>query len=572
MLPARPAMGPALPRGPAAGAHLPSCRPRTEPMRLLTPPIALLLCCSTALSAVEGAHAIAIEGSSTVYPITIAVAERIAQQNPQLTAEVVCSGSTAGLRRLIAGEIPVANSSRPVRPDEIAKAAQNGIELIELPIAFDGVTVAINRRNAFVDKLTVEELRQLWKPGSTIMRWSQLRAGWPNEPIALFGKGKDSGTFDFFTEVVIGESRAIRPDYTVSTDNDPLVGGIAGNDYALGYFGYAFLKENEAVLRAVPIDNGQGPVAPSAETITSGAYRPLSRPLFIYVSKPAAARSEVAQFVDAFLRLVPQMVGQVGYVPLGERLDGLARARWAARTTGSLYAGAKPGQRLEDLLGVKPPGALATPQVASAAPAAAPVAPVPAPVITTSTQGAPATRSAAPPATSGPAAVRAPATSGDDQRSTLEQVQDDSLAVARLALDAATPLTELERRARELQARIGELALVTPDSANGRPATIADAETAAQEAAPGDAAYAALLDRLALNERARGALDDAALAAFRRAAVASTDPLQRRALASAVRAPGGNLARFTEAVAALGRGRADVDIILAYARGGLVLR
>ncbi len=538
-------------------------------MRLLLPPAILLLCCS-ALYAADGAHAIAIEGSSTVYPITIAVAEKIAQQNPQLTAEVVCSGSTAGLRRLVAGEIPIANASRPVRPDELAKAAQNGIELIELPIAFDGVTVAINRRNAFVDKLTVEELRQLWKPGSTIMRWSQLRAGWPNEPIALFGKGKDSGTFDFFTEVVIGESRAIRPDYTVSTDNDPLVGGIAGNDYALGYFGYAFLKENEAVLRAVPIDNGQGPVSPTAETITSGAYRPLSRPLFIYVSKTAAARSEVVQFVDAFLRLVPQLVGQVGYVPLGERLEGLARARWAARTTGSLYAGAKPGQRLEDVMIAKPAAPTAPAIPTSAAVAAVPVSAAPAPAA--STPAAPTPRSTSTPPMATPVATRAATAAGDDQRSPLERVQDDGLAVARLALDGTTPLADLEQRARELQVRIGELALTTPDSANGRPATIADAEAAAQEPAPGDAAYAALLDRLTLNERARGILDDAGLAAFRRAAVADADPLQRRALAGAVRAPGGNLARFTEAVAALGRGKADVDVILAYARGGLVLR
>ena len=532
-------------------------------MRPLLSALLLTALAIHALAAAEGAHAIAIEGSSTVYPITIAVAEKIAQQNPQLAAEVVCSGSTAGLRRLVAGEIPIANASRPVRPDELAKAAQNGIELIELPIAFDGVTVAINRRNAFVDKLTVEELRQLWKPGSTIMRWSQLRAGWPNEPIALYGKGKDSGTFNFFTEVVIGESRAIRPDYIVSTDNDPLVGGIAGNDYALGYFGYAFLKENEAVLRAVPIDNGQGPVAPSAETITSGAYRPLSRPLFIYVSKSAAAREPVALFVDAFLRLVPQLVSQVGYVPLGERLDGLARARWTARTTGSLYAGAKPGQRLEELMGVKPLAAGGT-ATASAAPvagavvAAAPVAAI---------ASAPAARSAP----AAPVASRTQAAVVDDQRSALDRVRDDCLALARLALDGTTPLAELERRARELHARTGELALATPDGASGRPATVADAESAGLDAALGDAAYAALLDRLALTERAHGVLDEAGLAAFRRAALAG-DPQQRRTLAGALRSAGGNVGRFTEAVASLGRGKADLDVVLAYARGGLVLR
>ncbi len=533
-------------------------------MRLIQTALLLTVLGVHALAAAEGAHAIAIEGSSTVYPITIAVAEKIAQQNPQLAAEVVCSGSTAGLRRLIAGEIPIANSSRPVRPDELAKAAQNGIELIELPIAFDGVTVAINRRNTFVDKLTVEELRQLWKPGSTIMRWSQLRAGWPDEPIALYGKGKDSGTFDFFTEVVIGETRAIRPDYIVSTDNDPLVGGIAGNDYALGYFGYAFLKENEAVLRAVPIDNGQGPIAPTAETITSGAYRPLSRPLFIYISKVAAAREPVAQFVDAFLRLVPQLVTQVGYVPLGERLDGLARARWMARTTGSLFAGAKSGQRLEELMGVKPVAA-----APSAAVTAAPVAPIASAPTVRTTPAAPI--AAAPVAQAAPVASRAVAPGGDDLRSALDRVRDDSLVLARLALDGATPLTELERRARELHTRTAELILATPDGAGGRPATVNDAENAGLEAVAGDAPYAALLDRLTLTERARGVLDETALAAFRRAALAG-DPQQRRTLAGALRSAGGNVGRFTEAVAALGRGKADLDVILAYARGGLVLR
>jgi phosphate transport system substrate-binding protein len=256
-----------------------------------------------------------IDGSSTVFPITEAVAEEFqAEQGIRVTAGI--SGTGGGFKKFCAGETDISDASRPIRESELERCRANGIEPIELAIAFDGLAVVVNPENDFAGCLTVDELKRIWEPGSTISRWSQVRDGWPGEEIKLYGPGTDSGTFDYFTEAIVGEEDASRPDFTASEDDNVLVQGVRGDEYALGYFGYAYYAENTDKLKLLAIDDGRGCVAPSPETVESGEYSPLSRPLFIYVNKSALDRPEVAAFVRYYLRHARELVPQVGYVPL----------------------------------------------------------------------------------------------------------------------------------------------------------------------------------------------------------------------------------------------------------------
>lgn len=260
--------------------------------------------------------AIAIDGSSTVYPLTEAMAEEFGKKHPGVRVTVGISGTGGGFKRFVRGETDINNASRPIRASEAEQAAANGIEFIEFKVAFDGLSVMVNPRNTWVDHLTVEELKKIWEPGSTIARWNQIRAHWPDRPIRLYGPGTASGTFDYFTEAIMGEEDASRPDYVASEDDNVLVMGIAGDKDALGYFGFAFYVVNADRLRLLAIDDGKGPVLPSQRTINDGTYTPLSRPLFIYVSKRALERPEVREFVRFYLAEAPTLVPQVGYVPL----------------------------------------------------------------------------------------------------------------------------------------------------------------------------------------------------------------------------------------------------------------
>jgi phosphate transport system substrate-binding protein len=259
---------------------------------------------------------IEIDGSSTVFPITAAVAEEFQNLHPDVRVNVGISGTGGGFKRFTVGEIEISDASRPIKSSEAEAAQQNGIEYIEFSIALDGLSVVVNHQNTWVDYMTVQELNMTWRPNSTVTKWNDIRPSWPDQPIHLYGPGTDSGTFDYFTEVIVGTVDASRPDYTASEDDNILVQGIAGDTYALGYFGYAYYAENTDKLKIVPIDSGSGPVTPTDQTINSGQYVPLSRPLFIYVNKESLERAEVKEFVRFYMENGEQLVAEVGYTSL----------------------------------------------------------------------------------------------------------------------------------------------------------------------------------------------------------------------------------------------------------------
>jgi len=260
-----------------------------------------------------------IDGSSTVFPITEAAAEEFQIAHPNTRVTVGISGTGGGFKKFCAGETDISDASRPIKDSEREMCAEAGIEPIEIRVAFDGLAVMVNPGNGFASCMTVDELKRIWEPGSTISRWNQVRDGWPDEEIELYGPGTDSGTFDYFTEAIVGEEDASRPDFTASEDDNVLVQGVAGDPYSLGYFGYAYYAENTDKLKLVAVDGGAGCVEPTAATVESGEYAPLSRPLFIYVSRSALEKPQVKTFVRYYLEQARLLVPQVGYVPLRDQ-------------------------------------------------------------------------------------------------------------------------------------------------------------------------------------------------------------------------------------------------------------
>lgn len=261
---------------------------------------------------------IEIDGSSTVYPLTEAVAEEYAAEQPDVRVTVGTSGTGGGFERFCAGEIPIADASRPIKDSEAQVCAEAGIAYTELSIAYDGLSVVVNKDNDWVDYLTIEELKRIFVAGSGVRTWADVREGWPAEEITLFSPGADSGTYDYFNEAIL-EKAGIRSDGQISfsEDDNTLVRGVAGNKGGIGYFGYAYYEENTDKLKVVPIDSGSGPVAPSLDTIKDGTYSPLSRPLFIYVNNQALEeRPEVKDFVRFYIGNVGGLAKDVGYVPL----------------------------------------------------------------------------------------------------------------------------------------------------------------------------------------------------------------------------------------------------------------
>ncbi len=260
-----------------------------------------------------------IDGSSTVFPIAEAMAEEfgIAHEG-RIRAPVGSSGTGGGFKKFCAGETDISNASRPISEEEAELCRENGIEPLELPIAWDGLTVVKNPANDWAVCMTVEELRRVWQPGSTITRWSEVRDGWPDAEIKLYGADTDSGTFDYFTEAIMGEGGASRDDYTASADDNVLVVGVAGDEASLGYFGFAYYVENTERLDAVEIDGGAGCVAPTRETIENGSYTPLSRPMFIYAKAESMERPVVEAFLRFWMENSAALVPEVGYVPLSE--------------------------------------------------------------------------------------------------------------------------------------------------------------------------------------------------------------------------------------------------------------
>ena len=280
-----------------------------------------------------------VDGSSTVFPITEAVAEEFQKKNRRVRVTVGISGTGGGFKKFSTGQTDINDASRPIKDSERKKAKDNGVGFIELPVAYDGLSVVINPNNDFVDYLTVTELRKIWQPGSTVKYWSDVRPEWPERPITLYSPGADSGTFDYFTKTINGKSQASRPDFTASEDDNVLVMGVSGDKNALGYFGYAYYRENQAKLKVVPIDGGTGPITPSEKTINDGSYRPLSRPIFIYISKLGSKRPEVKAFVRFYLAQASELVKEVGYISLPDKSYQLASDQFEKWLKGSLISG-----------------------------------------------------------------------------------------------------------------------------------------------------------------------------------------------------------------------------------------
>jgi phosphate transport system substrate-binding protein len=259
---------------------------------------------------------VSLDGSSTVYPISEAIAEEFLSIAPRVRVTVGVSGTGGGFKKFLSGEIDINDASRTIKESEEAEADASGIDFLEIPVAFDGLSVVVNPNNTWVDSLTVDELQMIWQPGSMVDSWDDIRADWPARPIRLYGPGTDSGTFDYFTEVINGESGASRPDYTASEDDNVLVQGISGDENALGFFGYAYYIENKESLKIVPVDGGSGPVVPTAQTINEGTYSPLSRPVFIYLNAESLSRPEVRSFVDFYIDNAGAIASEVGYIAL----------------------------------------------------------------------------------------------------------------------------------------------------------------------------------------------------------------------------------------------------------------
>ena len=259
---------------------------------------------------------IEIDGSSTVFPITEAVAEEFNKVAPGVRVNVGVSGSGGGFKRFTVGEIDISDASRSIHEGEAATARENGIEYLEFLVGVDGLSVMVSPNNDFVECLTIAQLHEIWKPESAVKNWNDIDPGWPDRRVNLYGPGTDSGTFDYFTEEVNGESGLSRADYTASEDDNVLVQGVRGDRNALGYFGYAYYSENTDKMKLVAVDSGAGCVVPSVETIADGAYSPLSRPLFIYVSKASLERPEVRAFVEFYMENGAELTAEVGYVPL----------------------------------------------------------------------------------------------------------------------------------------------------------------------------------------------------------------------------------------------------------------
>uniref|UniRef100_A0A7V4AMV7 Phosphate-binding protein n=2 Tax=Thermus tengchongensis TaxID=1214928 RepID=A0A7V4AMV7_9DEIN len=287
------------------------------------------------------------DGSSTVYPITQAVAEEFVTRNPQVRISVAFSGTGAGFSKFCRGETDISNASRPIRKSEMEACQKAGIQFVEIPIAFDALTVMVNRQNTWAQCLTTAQLRSIWEPNAKVNFWKDLNPAWPNRRIVLFGPGTDSGTFDYFTEAIMGRAGSSRKDYFPSEDDNVILRGVIGNPYAMAYVGYAYYEENEDKVRALAIDGGRGCVTPSRETVLNGTYTPLSRPLFIYVNAKSLERKEVRDFIDFYLSTAARRaIRATGYVELPDEAYRIGQALVARKKLGSFFADLPPGTPL----------------------------------------------------------------------------------------------------------------------------------------------------------------------------------------------------------------------------------
>lgn len=304
---------------------------------------------------------IKIDGSSTVYPVTEAVAEEYQKmKRGAVKVTVGISGTGGGFKRFCRDETDISNASRPIKDSEMKACKDKGIDFIELPIAYDGIAVVVNKRNDWIKSLSVADLKKMWEPEAQgkITSWRQVRPEWPDERLKLYGPGADSGTFEYFTEAVVGRAKASRGDFTASEDDNVLVQGAAGDRGGLAYFGLAYYEENKDKLKVVPIDGGKGPITPTLQTVEDGTYQPLSRPLFVYVNSKSINKPEVREFVEYYLKNAPTLVKQAKYIPLPAKAYTLAQERFAKKKLGTLFGGkgSTPGVKIEDLLRIEEKG------------------------------------------------------------------------------------------------------------------------------------------------------------------------------------------------------------------------
>ncbi len=317
-----------------------------------------------------------VDGSSTVFPLAEAVAEEFMRDHPRVRVTVGASGTGGGFAKFARGETDLSNASRPVKPEEGEAARAGGYGLIELPIAYDGLAVVAHPETDWVDCLTLAELRRIWEPDSDADSWADVRAGFPDAELRLYGPGTGSGTYDYFTATVVGAEGASRTDFTASEDDNVLVQGVGGDEGALGFFGLAYYEENAERLKLLAVDGGDGCVRPSPETVQGGAYHPLARPEFVYVRADRAGDPAVDAFVRYFLEFAAPLAREVGAVPLSDAGYALARARFDRRIAGSVFYGVT-GARVDDVLAAAMPAAADSLRAAPASAAPAPPAVAP---------------------------------------------------------------------------------------------------------------------------------------------------------------------------------------------------
>lgn len=303
----------------------------------------------------SGQTIIEVDGSSTVYPITNEIAQEyqlISSNQPEIRVKV--SGTGGGFRQFCAGETDINNASRPINREEMATCEDNGVNYIELPVAYDALTVVVHPENDWVSEMSTEDLAQIWQPSAenTVIQWNEVNSQWPRRPLNLYGPGADSGTFDYFTAAIVGEAEASRQDYIDSEDDTLIVRGVSEDPYALGYFGYSYYEENQKELKALAIDNGSGAIMPSRETVRTGAYQPLSRPLLIYVNAESLeSQLELKNFLEYYLTQGRPSVKVVGSIPLPDEIYNLALKRMENQQTGTVFEGKTPiNLKIEDLL------------------------------------------------------------------------------------------------------------------------------------------------------------------------------------------------------------------------------
>ena len=335
---------------------------------ILVPALAILVLAACGQSAQDarggatpansGPSLVSLDGSSTVFPISEAVAEEFQKVENTIRVTVGISGTGGGFQKFCRAEIDISDASRPISATEVAACQKSGVEYIELPIAYDGIAIAVNPKATWADKITTAELKTLWGPDAQgkVTKWSQVRKGWPDREIHLFGAGVDSGTYDYFTEAINGKAKASRGDFTSSEDDNVLVQGISNDELALGFVPYAYYEGNHDKLKLVPVDdgradNGDGAITATPDTIRTGTYQPLSRPVFIYVSKKAAERPEVQKFVEFYVKNAEKLVREVNYVGLGDAAYTMVADRYATKTLGSVFSGANTiGVTIDQLL------------------------------------------------------------------------------------------------------------------------------------------------------------------------------------------------------------------------------